>query len=90
MSERQKAKKLMALALDERTPEKERLSAAFNALKLIDKHGLLDSPLEGILNSDNETIKAASTIFERLTDPDLVKSVKKVAGGLGRSRRRVR
>jgi hypothetical protein len=85
---RQKAKDLMALSLDERTPEKERLSAAFKALQIIERHGLLDSPLEGILGSDNEAIKAGVTIFEKLTDPTFVGSVKKVAGGLSRARRR--
>lgn len=85
---RQRAKDLMTLALDERTPEKERLSAAFKALQTIRKHGLLDSPLEGLLGSDNETVKAGMTIFEKLTDPAFVGSVKKVAGGLSRTRRR--
>jgi hypothetical protein len=79
---RQKAKDLVKLAIDERTPEKERIAAAFGALKIIDKYDLLSSPLDGIMQSDNETVQAAATIFETLTNPDLVSSVKKVARGI--------
>jgi hypothetical protein len=88
MDARQKAKDLITLALDERTPEKERISAAFGCLKVIAKNGLLDSPLDGILSSDNETVQAAATIFEALSNPVLVKSVRKIAGGFSRGRRR--
>ena len=84
---RQKVKDLIVLALDERTPEKERIAAAFGALKIIDRHDLVSSPLDGIMNSDNESVKAAATIFEHLSNPDLVSSIKKVAGGLRRRRR---
>lgn len=83
-SARQKAKDLMTLALDERTPEKERVVAAFGALKIAFRYDLFSSPLDGILQSDNESVKAAATIFEMLTDPDFVRSVKKVAGGIAR------
>ena len=85
---RQKAKDLMTLALDERTPEKERITSAFTALKIIDKHDLLASPLDGIMSIDNESVQAAGTIFSKLTDPDFVKSVKKVAGAVASRRRR--
>ena len=86
-SPRQRAKDLMAVALDERNnSDKERLAAAFKALKIIRDHSLLDSPLDGILQSDNETVQAAATIFDRLTDPTLVASVKKIAGGISRAR----
>jgi len=86
---RKKAKELMAMALDERNnSEHERIRMAFSALKVIEKYHLLDSPLDGIMETDNETVKAAATIFDHLTNPDLVNSVKKVAGGLRRSRRR--
>jgi hypothetical protein len=40
------------------------------------------------MQSDNETVQAAASIFEKLTDPEFVKSVKKVAGGFSRGRRR--
>lgn len=84
---RQKTKDLIELALDERTPEKERISAAFNALKLIRKHGLVDSPLDGLLDG-NETVQAAKTILEKILDPELTRSVKKVRDGFSRRRRR--
>lgn len=89
-NERQKAKDLVELACDDGTNEKERLAAAINAIKLIRKYGLLDSPFDGILESNNEGIKAAATVLERLSDPELVGSLKKVlgvAGGLAKRRR---
>lgn len=85
---RQKAKDLMKLALDERTPEKERIVAAFSALKIIDKNELLSSPLDGIMAIDNESVQAAGSIFETLTNPSFINSVKKVASGVSRRRRR--
>jgi hypothetical protein len=87
---RQKAKDLMTLALDERGNEKERINAAFKALKVIDDNGLLDSPLDGIMAMDNEHVKAAASIFDTLSNPDFVRSVKKVAGGISRARSRRR
>lgn len=79
MDMRQKAKDLMNLAIDERTPEKERIAAAFGALKIISKNDLLSSPLdgidfEGVTGLDKETVDAATTIF------------KKVAGGFAKRR----
>jgi len=90
MDTRQKAKDLINLALDESAKgnEKERIVAAFKALKIISDNGLLNSPLDGIMQSDNETVQAAASIFEKLTDPAFVKSVKKVASGFGRGKRR--
>jgi hypothetical protein len=86
---REKAKKLMVLALDQRTPENERIAAAFSALKIIDKGGFLDSPLDGIMASiDNENMQAAASIFETLSNPNFVKSVKKVASGIASRRRK--
>jgi hypothetical protein len=75
---RQKARDLIELAVDERTPEKERLSAAVKAVALIRKHDLLASPLD-MLSGENETVQAAKSILEVLTDPKLTKNVKKVA-----------
>jgi len=86
---RQKAKDLMKVALDERNnSDKERVAAAMQALQIIHKYDLLTSPLDGIMQSDNETVQAAATIFDRLTDPLLVASVKKVGRAFGRRRRR--
>jgi len=79
MNYRQKAKDLVALAIDERTPEKERLAAMVAAVKLIHQHGLLSSPLDGLLRADNETVKAAATLFEQITHPEFMSSVKQVA-----------
>jgi hypothetical protein len=78
MNSRQKARDLIELAVDERTPEKERLSAAVKAVALIHKYDLLVSPLD-MLDSENETVSAAKSILEVLTDPKLTANVKKVA-----------
>ncbi len=76
MDPRQKAKDLMTLALDERTPEKERLAAAFGALKVIEKNALLDSPFDGI---DNESVRAAVDIANRtIFDADFKRNARKV------------
>lgn len=87
-AQRQKAKDLMAVALDERnSSEKERITAGFTALKMISKYGLLDSPLDGILDGANEDVMAAKNVVETLTGTDFVNSVKRVAravtGGRG-------
>lgn len=87
---RQQARDLMRKALDERTPENERVNSAFKALAIINKYNMLSSPLDGILDSDNETISAAASIFDTLTNPEFVgkvKAVAKVAKGIGRRRR---
>lgn len=83
---RQKAKDLLKLAFDESTSESERGSALVQAGKLIVKHDLLTSPLDGILASDNESVQAVATIVDKLSDKGLVDSVKKVARGLRRRR----
>lgn len=82
--QRQKAKDLIEIALGEAEGgDKERITAALKACQLIKKYELLDSPLDGILAIDNETVQAASTILSALTDPMLVNSVKRVAKGFG-------
>ena len=88
MNARQKAKDLIELALEENGDDKERIAAAMKALRIIRKYDLLSSPLDGLLSSDNETIKAATSIFEKLTDPDLVSSVKKISSRISQARRR--
>ena len=87
---RQKAKELIALALDEGGEEKERVSAALKAVKIIAKYDLLSSPLDGLLSSDNETVSAAADVFQRLTDPSFIKSVKKIGSKVARPRARQR
>lgn len=87
MSYRQRAKDLIELALDEGASEAERLSAALKAAKLIRKYDLLSSPLD-LIESENETIQAVKGIFETLSNPKLVKNVKKVGERLGVRRRR--
>jgi hypothetical protein len=83
MNYRQKAKDLVNLATDERTPEKERLNAMVQAVRLIKQHDLLSGPLDGLLNTDNETVRAATTVFSSLTHPDFVGAVKQVAKNFG-------
>jgi hypothetical protein len=69
---REKAKKLMATALDERNnSDKERISAAMQAIKIIDKYDLLSSPLdgidlEGVVGVDKETVDAAATLVKKI------------------------
>lgn len=84
---RKKVQGLIELALDERTPEKERISAAFKACAIIRKNDLLASPLDGLLEGGDETVQAAAGIFQTLTDPKLVGNLKKVASRFNRSRR---
>lgn len=86
-TQRSRAKKLVELAGHPDTPEKERISAAFKAISLIRKHDLLASPLDGLLDSGDETVQAAAGIFQTLTDPKLVGNLKKVAGRFNRRRR---
>jgi len=88
MTPRQKARDLIELAADERTPEKERLAAALKAVAIIRKHDLLASPLDGILDSGDETVQAVKSIFDVFTDPKLRENVKKVARRVNRARRR--
>ena len=90
MSARQKARDLVELAADVDTPDNERVAAAMKLVKLIRKYDLLASPLDGLMASDNETVQAATDIFSRMTDPSLVKSLKKVADQIGRVRQRRR
>ena len=92
-SPREKALKLIDLALDEGATEEEGRSAAVKAVKHIDKHDLL-AP-----DSQNEAVRAASTVFDTITDPDFVDRVKTITSvftrrggddGGGRRRRRRR
>lgn len=90
---RKKAKDLMAIALDDRNKEdKERVAAALNALKIIDRYGLLDSPIDSLLDGSSEEIRAAKTVVDTLTGRDFVDSVKRVGqiitGGRVTTRRR--
>lgn len=75
---RQKARDLIRLATNEKTPEKERIVASVQAVALIEKHDLLESPLDDLIGADNETIKAAGTLLNLVSDPQVVNSVKKL------------
>lgn len=88
VSHRQKARDLIELAHDKSTSEDERVSAALRAVGLIRKHDLLASPLDDLLGSKNETIRAASTVLDKLTDPDFIDSVKTIGGQVASARRR--
>ena len=96
---RQKALDLMELALDENTTIDERRNAALKAVKHIDKYDLLESPFDDLLGSKNKTVRAASTVLDRIMDPEFVDSVKTIGAqftrrgrddGGGRRRRRRR
>lgn len=67
-SYREKAKDLVALALDENTSIEERRNAAVKAVKYIDKYDLLDlpdNPLEGLVDADvAETIGEAGAAVQ--------------------------
>ena len=82
---RKTAQGLIELALDKSTTDKERLNAMVGAVTLIKKYDLLSSQFDAL--PDHETIKAATDIFERITDPDLVDAFKKIAGKFKRQRR---
>lgn len=90
MSHRQKARDLVELAADVDTPDAERIAAAMKVVKLIRKYDLLASPLDGLLDSGNETVQAAGDIFARITDPSLLNSVRKIGAHLSQARRRRR
>jgi hypothetical protein len=65
---RRKAMDLMAVALDERNSSgEERTTAAFAALRLISKYGLLDP-----------SRPTQETLIERLTSPDRLQGIKDV------------
>lgn len=70
---RQKVKDLIELALDGGGADKERVSAAMKALRIIRKYDLLAGPLD-----------AATDVFSRITDPGLVDSVKKIVNQIRR------
>lgn len=87
MNARDKARKLIALAVDERTDQKERRTAARQAVKLIHKYKLLDAtPLDGIL--ENEVVKTAKTVVDKLTDPALLGGIKELGRQFNRARGR--
>ena len=78
---REKAKGLIALAADERTPKEERMTAAVQAVALIAKYKLLDGPLDGIgdvLRGEKATgaVRAASKLYEIFNDPDVTEMFK--------------
>lgn len=83
---RKTARDLISMAVDERTPEKERLAAMTKAVRLIHEHDLLSSPLDGLLGTDNQTVRAAATLIGQVTDPQFIDSVKQVARGFTRGR----
>jgi hypothetical protein len=83
---RQKAKDLVNLATDERTPEKERGNAVIQALRLIKEHDLLSSPFDTLIGAaaNNETMRAATSVFSHLSSPEFVESMKTVAHAFAR------
>jgi hypothetical protein len=62
--ERKKVKDMIRKALDERTPEKERIVTAMKAIAFIEKHKLLDSPLDGLLDEETtDLIRSGEQFF---------------------------
>jgi|GEM_PF-4366711 len=86
MNHREKTKKLIELASDERTPKEERAVAAVQAVALIHKYDLLSSPLDGIADIDNDTVQAARAIYETFTNPSVASAFKKVGAKLKKRR----
>lgn len=65
---REKAKKLIELALSDPKSE-EGDAAAWRALKIIRNHKLLDvTPLDGVL--DNDTVRAVKSVADVITTPE--------------------
>ena len=74
---RDKAKKLIEYALDDGVGPEERNAFAVRAIKLIRKYDLLTPPvLDGIL--ENETVQAAKTVLDNVTNPDFLGSLKTI------------
>jgi len=95
MSARGKARKLVRLATDKGTPDNEAMAAAMTACRIINENDLLDDEGEGGIGSiisgaglDEDQVEAATSIFKKLSDPEFVSSVKKIARSLMRGRRR--
>jgi hypothetical protein len=87
MDAREKAKKLIKLAVHEKTPDKERFAAALAAAKIIDRASLLDegdaSP--GISTDDLQaSVTAVNVLFSTLTDPSFIAAAKRLARTIGR------
>ena len=93
MNPRETAQKLVRMAADERTPEKERLVAAIKAVGLINEHGLLENPLDGIgdlLRSEKGkgAVRAASKVYDVIKDPDIADALKSIGEEISSRRRR--
>lgn len=81
---REVAQKLVRLAADDRTPDKERVAAALKAAGLINEHSLLDSPLDGIgdllrSKEGKGAARAAGKVYDVLTDPDIAAALKSIS-----------
>src|ERR1700683_2486334 len=72
---RQKAKDLLKLASDERTPENERNAATASLFKLIEKYDLL--------SAGGKPINVASSILEKIANLDM-DDVEKIASSIER------
>jgi hypothetical protein len=83
---RDTAKKLIELAADESTTTQERMSTAVKAVAIIRKYDLLSNPLDEL--SENETVKAARTIFSAFNDPAVKAAGNKIMDGIKGMRRR--
>ncbi len=82
---RERAKKLVTLAVHKDTPEKEATRAAVTACKYIRKYKLLEDPFAEI--AENPAVQAAKAAYEAATNP-AVKVVFDVVGDAIRKARR--
>jgi hypothetical protein len=91
MDAREKAKKLIKLAVHEKTPDKERFAAALAAVKIIDRASLLDEDTNAgpsITPDDLQaSVTAVQTLFAALTDPSVLAAAKRLARTIGRRAR---
>lgn len=86
---RDKAKKLIENALDDGVGPEERNTFAVRAIKLIRKYDLLTPPaLDGIL--ENETVRAAKTVLDNVTNPDFLGGLKTLGREFQKARAQVR
>jgi hypothetical protein len=88
VNHRETAKKLIETATHPNTDENERVAAMVKAVKLIKQYDLLASPFDALVGS-NETVQAATSVFQHLSSPEFVASMKRVASALGSARKAV-
>ncbi len=82
----ERARDLVRLGADQRTPEDEARNAAVKACKYIRKYKLLDDPLADI--ASHPGVKAAKTVYDAINDPGVRAAGKVVADLFKQARER--